>query len=103
MSTNEQIEISSVIKNINNRYENTKIYKLIHPDSGYYYIGSSCDRLSRRLCDHKKKAKLYTDRKVFKAFNELGWSDIKIVLILDYAIDKVISCTFLELPVFYSR
>ena len=66
MTTNEQIEISSEIKNKNNRYENTKIYKLIHPDSGYFYLGSTCDRLSKRLNKHKKDAKIHVDRKVIK-------------------------------------
>ena len=67
---------------MNNRYENTKIYKLILADSEYFYIGSTCEnRLSKRLNVHKCKAKTYPDRKVYKAFNELGWETVKIILI----------------------
>ena len=29
-----------------NRYENSKRYKLIDPDSEYYYIGSTCAPLT---------------------------------------------------------
>ena len=28
-----------------NRYEHSKIYKLIDPDSGFYYIGSTCGHM----------------------------------------------------------
>ena len=40
-----------------NRYENSKIYKLIDPDSGFYYLGSTCGPLTQRLCKHKSAAK----------------------------------------------
>ena len=72
----------------NNRYENTKIYKLIDHESGYFYIGSTTDRLSHRLSVHKCKALQYTDRKVYKAFNEIGWEHIKIVLIEEHYLNN---------------
>jgi len=71
-----------------NRYENTNIYKLIHPESGYYYIGSTCDRLSKRLCAHKSAAKSRGHVKVYKAFNELGWLDVKIILIQEHYLEN---------------
>ena len=40
-----------------NRYENGKIYKLIDQESEYFYIGSTCDTLSKRLYRHKAAAK----------------------------------------------
>ena len=38
-----------------NRYENSKIYKLIDPDSGFYYIGSTCGPLTQRSCNENMK------------------------------------------------
>ena len=49
-----------------NRYENSKIYKLIDPDSGYYYIGSTCGPLSLRLHRHKIDSKNIQVEKVIK-------------------------------------
>ena len=58
------METNKTIKNYN-RYENSKIYKLIYPDSGYYYIGSTTNRLSARLSLHTSRAKLKPDTKVY--------------------------------------
>ena len=41
-----------------NRYENSKIYKLIDPDTGFYYIGSTCGPLTQRLSKHKTDSKI---------------------------------------------
>ena len=71
-----------------NRYENSKIYKLIDPESGYYYIGSTCDKLSHRLNKHKHTSKKHFEQKVYKAFNELGWDNVKIILIQELYLDN---------------
>jgi len=73
---------------MNNRYEHAKIYKLIHPDSEYFYIGSTCDVLSKRLCVHRNKAKIYPERKVYKAFGELGFENVKIVLMEEHYLEN---------------
>lgn len=66
------------------RYENGKIYRLIG-DDGFYYIGSTCLPLYKRLHIHKRKAKKWPDRKVYKHFAALGWEKVKIVLIEDFS------------------
>jgi len=63
-----------------NPYNHSKIYKLIDVNSGYYYWGATCNRLSVRLCKHKTDAKRRPERKVYTAFNEIGWDSIKIIL-----------------------
>ena len=62
-----------------NRYENSKIYKLIDPDSGYYYIGSSCGPLTQRLCKHKSYASIKPEIKIYKCFNQIRWNNVKIM------------------------
>ncbi len=62
------------------RYCNAKVYKLIDTINGYYYIGSTCMQLSKRLSYHKKNAKIETERKVYKCFNMIGWENVKIIL-----------------------
>ena len=32
-----------------NCYENSKVYRLSDADSGYFYTGSTCDRLSEKV------------------------------------------------------
>ena len=62
-----------------NPYHHSKIDKLIDPESGYYYWASTTNRLTARLCQHKDKARQYPHRKVYEAFNEIGWEKVKIL------------------------
>ena len=64
-----------------NRYNNCKIYKLIDNINNYFYIGSTCLSLSKRLYGHKQKSKLNPNQKIYKYINTIGWDNIKIVLI----------------------
>ena len=74
----------------NNRYNNSKIYKLVDLVNGYFYIGSTCNPLSKRLSWHKQNAKKdrYNNRKVYKYFNSIGWEKVKIVLITENYLDN---------------
>ena len=74
----------------NNRYNNSKIYKLVDQVNGYFYIGSTCNPLSKRLYWHKNDAKKQSrqNTKVYKYFNEIGWDNVKIVLIQENYLDN---------------
>jgi hypothetical protein len=50
----------------------------------YYYIGSTVTELANRLSHHIQSAKKYTERKIYKHFNELLWNNVSIELIVDY-------------------
>ena len=65
---------------MNNRYNNSKIYKLIDLVDEYYYIGSTCMALSKRLYWHKNASSKFPERKVYKYINSIGWENIKIIL-----------------------
>ena len=73
-----------------NRYENGKIYRIT--DIGYnkFYVGSTCENLSKRIERHRTKYKNYkagkTNKKisVFEIFDEFGIEDCKIELIENY-------------------
>ncbi len=54
------------------RYCNAKVYGLIDAVNGYYYIGSTCMPLRKRLSYHKGLSKIGTERKVYKYFNYVG-------------------------------
>ena len=70
-----------------NRYENSKIYKLIDPDSEFYYIGSTCGPLTQRLSKHKTYSKIQPEIKLYMAFNDIGWDTVKIILIQELYLD----------------
>ena len=72
----------------NNRYNNSKIYKLVDQVNGYFYIGSTCNQLSKRLSWHKITAKIKPEQKVYKYFNSIGWENVKIVLIQENYLDN---------------
>ena len=72
----------------NNRYNNSSIYKMQDQINGYFYIGSTCNPLSKRLYWHKCDAKKQPDRKVYKYFNSIGWDNVKIILIEQHYLDN---------------
>ena len=64
-----------------NKYNNSKIYKIIsNQEPSYYYIGSTVSDLNTRLQRHKSNSKIYPNNKKSKYFNEINW-DVKIYLI----------------------
>ena len=72
----------------NNRYNNSKIYKLVDQVNGYFYIGSTCNPLSKRLYWHKYDARKHPEQKVYKYFNEIGFDNVKIILIEEHYLDN---------------
>jgi|TARA_R110000851_G_scaffold104370_1_gene222093 hypothetical protein len=62
-------------------YTNGKIYKIVNSIDDKIYIGSTTVGLSKRKGDHKSKAKIYPNRKVYQHWNSIGWENIRIVLI----------------------
>lgn len=65
------------------RYENSKIYRLVCSD-GFFYVGSTCVPLCKRLWNHKAKSKKKPEQKVYKHINTLGWDNVKIILIEEF-------------------
>lgn len=72
----------------NNRYNNSKIYKMVDQVNGYFYIGSTCNPLSKRLYRHKCDAKKHPEQKNYKYFNEIGFDNVKIVLIEEHYLEN---------------
>jgi len=70
------------------RYHNSKIYKLTD-NNDFFYIGSTCSKLSKRFNEHKTKAKMYPKRLVYQYFNCVGWETVKIVLIEEHVLQSV--------------
>ena len=65
---------------VQSRYQNGKVYKLVNCVDDKIYIGSTCARLSKRIYDHKlvaKKRPAY----VHKHLNSIGWENVRIILI----------------------
>jgi predicted GIY-YIG superfamily endonuclease len=63
-------------------YSKGKVYKLQCED-GHYYIGSTCDRLSNRLCRHKVDSLRYESR-LYAYIKTIGWECVRIVLIEEF-------------------
>jgi hypothetical protein len=66
-------------------YEIGKIYKLVNSLDGKICIGSTCQTLAKRKGEHKRHATKYVDRKLYKHLNSIGWENVTIVLIENYA------------------
>ena len=68
-----------------NKYNHGKIYKLVD-NLGFYYVGSTCSSLAKRLSEHRRKSKVYPNRKVYKQIT--NWDDITIVLIVEVNVEN---------------
>jgi group I intron endonuclease len=65
-------------------YAVSKIYKLSNNVDSAIYIGSTCNALRKRKCEHKTKSVKFPDRQVYKHLNAVGWVNVEIILIESY-------------------
>jgi hypothetical protein len=69
-------------------YQNGKIYKIIDYTNDNIYIGSTCEKLCRRIQKHKASYKCYLNPNVkqgyMRSFDILKNNNFKIILIEDY-------------------
>ena len=76
------------LKMEHNRYNNGRIYKIVDTVNGYFYIGSTCNPLTKRLSKHKYDSKRQPERSVYKYFNSIKWENVKIILITECYLDN---------------
>lgn len=66
-------------------YKNGKIYKLINSINIKIYIGSTCNKLSRRLYEHKQKSNNKERNNIlYKEMRLIGKDNFKIVLLENF-------------------
>ena len=73
-----------------NKYQNGKIYKIVDVGYNKCYIGSTCEKLSKRMAHHRQKHNAFLRNNSyftssFKLFQEFGLENCKIELIENYA------------------
>ena len=72
-----------------NRYQNSRIYKLVDDVQQHFYIGSTCcSSLAKRKSWHISASKQKPHIKVYQYFNSVGWNHVKIVLIQELKLDN---------------
>jgi len=69
-------------------YQNGKIYKLVNNVDDEIYVGSTCNPLRVRKGGHKRDSKTRPNYKVYKHLNEVGWENVEIILIENYACES---------------
>jgi group I intron endonuclease len=72
-----------------NKYSRGKIYKLVNDIDDECYVGSTCDTLAKRKGGHKVMARKKPNQRVYAHLNQVGWANVKIVLIENYACNNV--------------
>ena len=72
-----------------NRYVNSRVYKLVDND-GFFYYGSTCLPLHKRFYCHKNNSKQGTERKIYKLFTHTRFvnGEIKIVLVKEFQLNS---------------
>ena len=71
-----------------NRYNNSKIYMLRDEINACFYIGSTCNSLSKRLSQHKYDIKKKPTIGVYNYFSAIGADNIKIILMEEHYLDN---------------
>ena len=79
-----------------NKYSKAKIYKLVNNVDDKIYVGSTTCSLAQRKAGHKTDAKRALKRPVCKHFNEIGWTNVEIVLLENYACTSLAELTARE-------
>jgi group I intron endonuclease len=72
-----------------NKYARGKIYKLVNNVDEEIYIGSTIENLANRKCKHACDAKRRIQQKIYQHLNKIGWSNVKIILIENYACHSI--------------
>ena len=72
-----------------NRYENGKIYKIVDVGFNKCYIGSTCEKLCKRMERHRNSYRKYLrtgemETRCHLLFDEFGVENCRIILIEDY-------------------
>ena len=72
-----------------NRYNNSKVYKLINTVDDTFYIGSTTTQLSKRLSWHKRTC-LYKQSKarLYEHMSKIGMENFKIILINEFYLNN---------------
>jgi group I intron endonuclease len=65
-------------------YSKGKVYKIFNDVDTEFYVGSTVKSLPKRKAQHKKKAEVAPDRKIYKHLQAIGWDNVKIELIENY-------------------
>lgn len=65
-------------------YQNGKIYRLVNNTSGLTYYGSTCQSLSKRLHDHRKKCNQIENKRCMSYLLFTDNNDVDIVLVEKY-------------------
>jgi len=64
------------------KFTGYKVYKLFNDNDDKYYIGSTRQQLSRRIANHRIDGrKLRYNSNMLNHFNEIGWDNVKIILV----------------------
>ena len=80
--------MSDITSEKKNRYNHSKIYKMVERTTNYFYIGSTTSKLSKRFHEHKEDAKRQPERHVYKYLNSIGWDNVEIVLIEEHSLNS---------------
>lgn len=67
-----------------NKYQTGKIYKIINDINDDVYVGSTYDKLCKRMEKHRSHRFTYGHRMLYSLMNELGVDKFRIVLIEDF-------------------
>ena len=89
MNINEHLIMSEhLAETKDNRYNNSKTYKIISGIDQYFYIGSTCTQLCKRLYVHKLRARLKQKSNLYQHFNKIGINHMNISLIEEQCLDN---------------
>ena len=66
------------------KYHEGKIYKILNSDTDDVYVGATCQRLAKRMMNHRTKVKEGKETTLYNKMREIGIEHFYIELIENY-------------------
>ena len=71
------------------KYQDSKIYKILNSETDDIYIGSTTQKISKRMTNHKTQAKRGKSHLLYQKMREIGDDKFYIELVEDYPCDSL--------------
>ena len=71
------------------KYQDGKIYKILNSENDDVYIGSTCQKLSKRMTNHRTRAQSNVNNLLYQKMREIGINKFYIELIENYPCENL--------------
>ena len=71
------------------KYQDGKIYKILNSETSDIYVGSTCQRLAKRMMNHRTRVKEGKDTLLYRKMREIGIEHFYIELVENFPCESL--------------